>query len=346
MNKMASDEIKKILVLGDTGFVGAQLKEYLKKKHPTIETIGISSKDIDLTNPHESQKLSGYFTEDTLVIMTAGIKSNYGNNIETYMKNISMAETVCKALSQKQVKKFIFFSSIAVYGVDKEDTQISENTPVLLDTHYGLSKFDTETLLRLEFSKMKNSELVIIRPPTIYGPNEKIIAPTPSGFFTTYMNGGEVTLWGDGSECREFLFINDLLQMIDLLSFSKFSGTMNLPSGKGHSYSEALEIISKILGKKIKVNNKERTKTKVNKLYDAKLFTKTFPGFKFTTLEEGLKEIMRAQTAKDGADTKPDYYKRTTCRLCKCNRLRLAIPLGESPICGDFIRKDKLGTKQ
>lgn len=340
-----NEDIKKILILGDSGFIGQRLRNYFTRRYPNKKVVGLSSKDIDLTNPDESNKLKGYFDDETLVIMTAGVKSNYGNNLDNYKKNVLMAETVCRALFTNPVKRFIFFSSIAVYGVFKHDTNISEDTSVLIDTPYALSKFDTEKLLELQFENMKDSSLVIVRLPTIYGPDEKIIASTPSGFLVKYLLEEEVTLWGDGSEIREFIFIDDLEKMIELLAFNGFSGIINLPSGNGHSYKEAIETISKLLGKKLSIGSKSRTKEKVDKIYDGKLFAKLFPDFKFTPLEDGLKLIMDNYNKKN-LNSEEDSYKRDSCRLCNSKNLRLAVSVGSSPIGGNFVKKEQLDIKQ
>lgn len=333
--------IKNIVILGHTGFVGNRIKTYFEEKHPELKIIGISSQDIDLTNAEQCLKLKDYFNIESLVIMCSGIKSNYGNDLETYSKNVTMATNVCKILSSNPVKKFIFFSSIAVYGVDVNNMHMTESTPLEPDTYYGLSKLDSERLLSFGFSKLKDSSLIVLRPSTIYGPDEKIIAPTPSGFLIKYLEGGEVTLWGDGSEYREFLFVEDLVRLIELLAFSDFKGIINLGGDKPYSYIESLEIISKLLGQKLNIHHKPRSKSKVDKAYERKgsLLKTLFPSFKFTPLEKGLRCILNSRKGKD-------HYKRLSCRLCNSDKLGLVVPIGESSVGGAFVTKDKLKQKQ
>lgn len=291
MKKTSPPDIKRLVVLGHSGFVGQRVKSYFQDRYQTIDVVGISSSDIDLTLPQQSTRLNEYFDFNTAVIMCSGIKSNYGTNLETYAKNVSMAQNVCRALAKCPVRKFIFFSSIAVYGVEKHNVNITEQTEITPDTHYGLAKYDSEILLSLEFAPLTKSSLIILRPATIYGPNEKIIAATPSGFLTTYLGGGQITLWGDGSELREFLFIEDLIKIIDFLFQSSFTGVLNVGSGCGHSYQEALEIISRLLGKELTVNHCERSKPKVDKIYNIALLRSLIPQFSFTSLDKGLQNI-------------------------------------------------------
>ncbi len=289
---MNSPSVRRLVILGHTGFVGRRLHEYFAQQYPGLEVVGLSSREVDLTQAETAARLAEYFDADTAVIMCSGIKSNYGSNLETYGRNLAMAQNVCSVLSKHPVRRFVFFSSIAVYGVDKHDSAITEETPVELDTHYGLAKYHSEGLLSLEFERMQASSLAIIRTPTIYGPNEKIIAPTPSGFLTTYLDGGEVSVWGDGSELREFLFIEDLVRVLDRLVAGNFSGVLNVSAGQGRSYQEALDIIAGLLNRELVVHRKERSKPKVDKVYDTALLKRLFPDLRFTPLEEGLRQML------------------------------------------------------
>jgi UDP-glucose 4-epimerase len=63
---------------------------------------------------------------------------------------------------------------------------------------------------------------------------------------------------------------------------------LNIGGGKPRSYKDALDIISKILNKKIEINSKPRTTDPVDKIYDLKLIKELFSDFKFTSLEQGL----------------------------------------------------------
>lgn len=284
--------IRRLVILGHSGFVGRRLQEHFGQRYPGLEVVGVSSREIDLTQAEQAARLAEYLDADTVVIMCSGIKSNYGSNLESYGRNLAMAQNVCSVLSKKPVLRFVFFSSIAVYGVDKHDVDITELTPVVPDTHYGLAKYHSEGLFALEFERIKQSSLVILRTPTMYGPNEKIIAPTPSGFLTTYLDGGQVSVWGDGAELREFLFIDDLVSVMDRILQGSFAGVLNVSGGHGRTYQDALDIISRLLGRELPVTRRERTKPKVDKVYNTALLQRLLPGFRFTPLEEGLQQMM------------------------------------------------------
>ena len=63
--------------------------------------------------------------------------------------------------------------------------------------------------------------MLILRPTTIYGPNELIVPNTPSGFLRKAIDNRGISLWGDGSEIRDFLFIEDLVEIISKIRESE-----------------------------------------------------------------------------------------------------------------------------
>ena len=276
-----------LIILGHTGYLGKALMGGLKKIEGYNSILGFSSNDIDLTDSSQLFQIKEVSDERTVIIMCAAIKSDEGNSLNTFKLNLRMAENIAKLSSECKYKKIILISSNAVYGVHKKHKVISEKSNLYPDTFYSLSKYTTEKLLLINMEERMH-KLVILRPSTIYGPGESITPHTPSGFLNKYLNGDKITLWGDGTELREFVFINDIVRLINRIIKSSFSGVLNIGGGKPRSYKDALDIISKILNKKIKIYSKPRTVSPVDKIYDLKLINELFPDFKFTSLEEGL----------------------------------------------------------
>ena len=286
----------KLIILGHTGFLGKSLMSYFQSKKYFKSIIGFSSKDADLTDLTHLSRIADKCNKDTIIIMCAAIKSDEGNSLKTFQKNVRMAENISKLALECKLKKLVLISSNAVYGVHKKHKIISEETHVHPDTYYSLSKLVTERLLQIGFAGEEN-KLIILRPSTLYGPGETITPHTPSGFLNTYLNGGIVTLWGDGSELREFVFIDDMVRLVVNIIQSEFNGVLNIGGGKPRSYKDALDIISKILNKKILINSKTRTIAPVDKIYDLSKIQNLFPTFKFTSLEEGLKQTYKRTMA-------------------------------------------------
>ena len=165
--------MSKLIILGHTGFLGKSLMSYFQSKKTFKSIIGLSSKDADLTDSTHLTRIADECGKNATIIMCAAIKSDEGNSLETFQKNIRMAENISKLALECKLKKLVLISSNAVYGVHKKHKIISEETHVHPDTYYSLSKLVTEQLLQIGFAEKEN-KLIILRPSTLYGPGETI----------------------------------------------------------------------------------------------------------------------------------------------------------------------------
>lgn len=285
--------IERIVILGHTGFIGKHLENFFEKKYP--EVIGKDLPDFDLTK--DSDSLKDIFDAKTAVIMCSAIKKDYGDNIDNFSKNVSMVVNVCKILESNPVKSFVYFSSAAVYGEDIHNLQISEKTAINPTSYYGMAKYVSERLLW----KVSKNNLIIVRPPVIYGPGDQPCYG-PSGFVEAALNNETITLWGDGTEKREFIFIDDAVQLINKLILNNFKGVLNLASGKSFTFKEIIDIVSSLTSSKIKVNSRERTKNKVDNVFNNSALLKIFPGFTSTPLKDGIKKTIESLKSREIAE--------------------------------------------
>ena len=182
----------KLIFLGHTGFLGKSLMSYYQSKNIFASIIGFSSREADLTDSAQLPKIAQECGKHVTIIMCAAIKSDEGNSLETFQKNIRMAENIAYLADTCEISKMILISSNAVYGVHMNHKIISENTPLYPDTYYSLSKYVTEKLLQMAYEG-KEKKLVILRPSTLYGPGETITPHTPSGFLNKYLFGDKIT---------------------------------------------------------------------------------------------------------------------------------------------------------
>lgn len=284
--------IKRTIILGHNGFIGRNLTEYCHQNNPLTEVIGFSAPKTDVTHLKEIQKIAHYFTKNSAVVMLSGIKPNNGDNLETFSHNLSMVANLCRVLQKHPVARFIYMSSAAVYGEDIHNTNISETTPVHPRSYYGMAKYTSEKLLEKLYDEQKRSGLIILRPPAIYGPGEGNVSYNPAGFLQTIKRGGTVTVWGDGSEKREFIFVDDIVKLIHYFIFHSFDGVINIASGMSYTFGEIITNISKLLGKKITIRTKNRSKQKVDAVFNNQLLRTVIPDFRFTTLTEGLIKLL------------------------------------------------------
>jgi UDP-glucose 4-epimerase len=292
------DEIKKIIILGHSGFIGSYLMNFFQKHSHIVEIVGYSSPSLDLTDSHHVLELAGIFDLQTAVIMCSGIKKQFGDNLEIFSKNVKMVENICAILHDKPVCRFLYFSSAEVYGDAIHNTNISEDTPINPTTYYGIAKYTSERLLQKVIASQKDSSLLILRPPLVYGPCDTSRGYGPAGFVWSAINKEEIKLWGDGSELREFIFIYDLVKIVCNMTFNNYNGVLNVASGRSYTFQDILKILLDIVDFKFQINSCPRTKRKVDHIYSNKVLMQLLPDFVFTSLDEGVKYTLDAEFKK------------------------------------------------
>ena len=97
-------------------------------------------------------------------------------------------------------------------------------------------------------------------------------------------------MWGDGSEIRDFLYIDDLVNVIIQGIKKKVFGTFNV-GGYQSSYASLIKKIEKTVGLKADVFNKKRTTAKIDKKYSNRLLMRKFSNLNFTSINSGIKKI-------------------------------------------------------
>jgi UDP-glucose 4-epimerase len=266
---------KRIVLLGNKGFIGSHLESALRALVP--EYVGFHLGNLDLVRSAEA--LVPLFDPETAVVMTAGVKRQWGDSLDAFQQNIAMAVNVARVLENRPVGRLLYFSSAAVYGEANHDECITEETPVRPTSYYGAAKFASECVLR---------GCVALRPPLVYGPGDTSRSYGPSGFAWAARRGEPVTLWGEGDEKREFIYVRDVARLVVRLLASNYAGPLNVVSGKSHTFAEAARLAGAV------VESRPRSKPKVDHGFLNARLTGMFPDFTFCQLNEGMHETLSA----------------------------------------------------
>lgn len=290
MSSRRGREIRRVVILGHSGFIGSHLHSAFSGVAEKSEVRGLSFPEVDLTRSSCREQLVESFNEETAVVLCAAVKRQFGDSIEACKQNLAMVENLIAAITTRPVARVAFMSSAAVYGEETHNTSIRESTPVNPTSYYGIAKFTTECLLRKAFSDAGGPSLICFRPPLVYGPGDEGKTYGPAGFCASIRAGAPITLWGDGTEYREFLFIDDLCRMIRHLTLGEFEGTVNLVSGSSYCFMDVVGFLRAISSVPIQVSHRERSKKQVDNAFDATRIRSLLPpDFAFTPIEEGIR---------------------------------------------------------
>jgi UDP-glucose 4-epimerase len=276
---------KKIIILGHSGFIGSRLERMLSVSG-RWEVIGRSLPEIDLTDREQVLQLAPYMTPDATLVLAAAVKRQFGDTLEVFRQNMAIVENVCRLLALYPVGRVIFMSSSAVYGEETENRCISEQTPVNPTSYYGINKYTAECLLKKACAD--KISLVCLRPPLIYGPGDSGKTYGPSGFIAAAIESVSATLWGDGTELREFIYIDDVCRLIEFLVDHPFSGELNVVSGTPYCFADVIAILRKSVPALV-VNSRPRSRQKADNAFDNQKIRALLPAdFRFTSLEAGV----------------------------------------------------------
>jgi len=276
-----------IVILGSSGFIGSRLRHLLSRDR-NRSVVGWSLPGQDLSKTGAIEQLRPMVTEQTTLILAAAVKRQFGDNRDVYRNNMAIVENICELLETSAIRQLIFMSSSAVYGEETENLQIDESTPVNPTSYYGMAKYASERLLRKACQTNGKTILACLRSPLVYGPNDQGRTYGPSGFCAAALAGEPIVLWGDGTELREFIYIDDLCRIIELVVARGFDGELNIVSGVRQSFAEVVALLKRIKPD-LRVESRPRSKTKADNAFDARKIRALLPkDFEFTTLEEGL----------------------------------------------------------
>jgi len=281
----------KILILGNRGFLGASLFAHLSQQGES-EVIGYNSSSLDLTCPDNYNSLESLVDRDTTVIMAARAASD-PDPLKTFNRDLAIICNVVQFFEKKPVKKFIYLSSISVYGEDETNLSISEETKIAPSSYYGISKFTSEELLR-KAAKESETPLVVLRPCMVYGPGHVGLPYGPDRMVNSLFNKNLVEIFGDGCDRRDYLFIKDFLVVMKKFITDDCFGTYNLGTGNNYSPWDIIGVLRGLMENEFQIIKLKRMRPKINQKLDTSKLRGFLKDYAFTSIGNGLKQSFEA----------------------------------------------------
>lgn len=254
---------QRVIVTGGSGFVGSHLVTHLQELGAG-EIIVPRSADYDLRDPEQVERLYADHPETTMVIHLAatvgGIGANRKNPGTFFYDNITMSTQVLEQSRLNGVEKFVGIGTICSYPkftpVPFHEDDLWSGYPEETNAPYGLAKkmlLVQSQSYRAEFGY----NAVHLMPTNLYGPGDNFdlesshVIPALIRRMTEAKQEGrdEVTLWGDGTPTREFLYVKDAVRGIALAAERyNQSEPVNLGSGMEISIRDLAETIARLVG--------------------------------------------------------------------------------------------------
>jgi nucleoside-diphosphate-sugar epimerase len=277
----------RVLVLGALGFVGKELVKHLSAQG--IACLPLDLPEIDLLQSESVDKLANIIKPEDMLVFTSALTPEKGKDRGTMLKNIHMAEHVCLTLEKTGCSHVVYMSSDAVYGSGKR--LLNEKSPCEPDNFYGMGHYLREQMIRGVCSQ-KNISLTILRSSAIYGAGDTHNSYGPNRFLRTAINENKITLIGQGEEKRSHFYVGDVVRVIDLCLRNKTQGILNMAVSHSITFMELAEKVSEVLKTNVKIECTQRSNPVSYIHFDTTEFCKAFPGFRFTNIEDGLKQML------------------------------------------------------
>ncbi|MBI5223053.1 NAD-dependent epimerase/dehydratase family protein [Candidatus Micrarchaeota archaeon] len=304
------------LVTGGAGFIGSSIVDLLLEKNQKVVVFDNSAvnikKNLYLTNrsnlriisPSEAsilnhsdlsvvfslESIDYVFHEAAQVSVTDSIK----NPQKTMEINVEGTKNVLAAAKDHNVKKVILASSAAVYG--NSSGVLSESSPALPISPYGQSKLELERLAKSVSTSSFST--VCLRYFNVYGPRQNPNSPYSgviSKFANRALDGLRPTIFGDGQQTRDFIFVRDVARA-NWLAANNSTGpfsVFNVASGRSTSLLELIDTLSRLTETRISpAFEPVRAGDIKHSTADVSSIKKNLGFVPEVTLEMGLKETL------------------------------------------------------
>lgn len=258
-----------ILITGGAGFIGSHLCDALLDKgyavrilddfstgrrgnlqvdHPRLELIEGDVADAGLV----TQAAAGCSAVVHLAAV-ASVQASVEDPVRTHQSNFIGTLNVCEAMRVHGLRRVLFASSAAVYGNNGEGESIAEDTPKAPLTPYAVDKLASEQYLDF-YRRQHGLEPVVFRFFNIFGPRQDPSSPY-SGVISIFceraVQGLPITVFGDGEQTRDFLYVGDLVQvMVQALEQPQVEeGAVNIGLNQATSINQMLAALEKVVGR-------------------------------------------------------------------------------------------------
>ena len=247
---------KSVVVTGGTGFLGSKIVSQLKEKGAKNILIP-KSNEYDLRYKENAKKI----TENADIVFhiaakVGGIGLNQEKPGELFYDNLIMGTNLLEQARENNVEKFIALGTVCSYPkftpIPFKEESIWDGYPEETNAPYGLAK--KMLLVQSQaYRQQYNFQSIMVIPTNLYGPNDnfddKSSHVIPALIKKIYQakkeNLKNISVWGDGSPTRDFLYVDDAANGI-ILAAEKYNSSLPINLGSGVEIS-IKELVLKII---------------------------------------------------------------------------------------------------
>lgn len=303
----------KALVLGGNGFIGSHLADQLANSGLEVTVFDRFSGNNNFTNPSIVAMKGDFFDDQQLInalqfqdyvfhfLSTSNpyiAESQPASDIEY---SITRTVQLLEFCTHSKPKKFIYASTGgAIYGETTASSPFSEDSLPMPISPYAIGKLAVEHYLHF-FRKVHGLNTLSLRISNPYGSRQR--AGKSQGLIPItlerVLEGQPVIKFGDGSMMRDYIFIDDLVKMIEKVGLGDSKNNLyNLGSGQSYSVNQVFQAVHNLLAEPLQVIEQPQPSSFVQDVaLDISRYSGEFGQMELTSLEKGI-ELTLARMKK------------------------------------------------
>ena len=243
----------RITIIGGSGFVGTRLIELLKQSNSIIQNIDKRQSSFypeitSISNVLDESKLIPLLKgTDLVVLLAAEHRDDVTPKSLYYDVNVGGMKNTLKAMELNGIKRIVFTSSVAVYGINKENP--NEEYPKAPFNHYGKSKWQAEEVLQEWHKKHLDWNINILRPTVIFGERNRGNVYN----LLKQISGGKFLMIGNGNNKKSMAYVGNIIAFIRYLIENKMTGynVYNYIDKPDMTMNELVNLVGRVLNKHI-----------------------------------------------------------------------------------------------
>lgn len=253
----------KIIVTGSTGFLGRHLMPILKKEYCERNIVGLSSRDFDLLRQDQVEQMFETHKPEVLIHLAAysgGIGANRTFPADFFHRNALFVSLMFDAAARHGVKKMIYPMGGCSYPATARspisEDQMWNGYPQPESAGYSVAK-KMGIVCSQSYRQQYGLNSVVLIPGNMYGEYDNfreseshVVPAMVRRYYETKLRGDkEITMWGDGSPVRDFVYAGDVAKTIPwFIENYDSSEPVNISSGTNTSIRELAETIKNKMG--------------------------------------------------------------------------------------------------
>ncbi|PKN02365.1 MAG: hypothetical protein CVU77_00755 [Elusimicrobia bacterium HGW-Elusimicrobia-1] len=316
---------KKILVCGASGFIGRNVAEYFASlgdkyevrgtylKSPPPDDSRIEKVKADLTDKNDvARVMDGVDIVIQAAATTSGAKDIVGKPYYHVTDNTVMNALIFREVFERKIPRVVFFSCTVMYhssDTPLKETDYDPSRPIY-PAYFGGAWMKLYNEKMCEFyAGISDTRYTVIRHSNIYGPHDKYDLDRSHVFGATVTkvmaapDGGNIAVWGDGSEARDLLYVSDIVSFVEA-ALEKQESKFEIFNAGGSKAVSVKEIVSEIIahsGKKIGVTHDlSKPAIKTNLCLDTSKARGMLGWHPKVSLDEGIKKTLAWHKKKFG----------------------------------------------